>query len=67
MDHNGAEARTHLEARVRELELALALLARRWQDELAPRLLDVEQDVDRLLSYLEAGARRPDDGADTRT
>lgn len=53
-DTNGASSLGALHARVRELELALQLLARRWQDELVPRLVVIEQDVDRLLELLEA-------------
>ena len=49
---NGASHYATLTARVTELEHALSLLARRWQDELIPRLVAIEQDVDELLELL---------------
>lgn len=58
LQRNGADARAHLEARVRELELALALLARRWEQELVPRLLELEQDVDELLELVRPEPRK---------
>jgi len=53
-DGNGAATLAHVLARVAAMENALALLARRWQDELAPRLLAIEHDVDVLLELLRA-------------
>lgn len=64
---NGADTLAHLQGRVRELELALELLGRRWQDELVPRLVAIEQDVDRLLELIEERVQHPEDGADTGT
>jgi len=60
---NGDSLYAQLELRVAELERAIALLARRWERELTPRLVRVEGEVDMLLHYLEAGAEQPDDGA----
>lgn len=61
MTTNGGTVYTHLEARVAELERAQAIttreLARTWR----PRLLELERQVEQLLSYLEARAKTDDD------
>jgi hypothetical protein len=53
---NGDTVYSHLEARVAELERALALLTRRIERDLIKRVVRVEHDVDTILHYLEAGA-----------
>lgn len=49
MDGNGADRYAALEARVAELEASLRILARRWEEELTPRLADMDRDM-RLIS-----------------
>jgi uncharacterized coiled-coil protein SlyX len=45
MHGNGASVCAHLEARVHELEIAIAILARRYEGELVARLLSIEEEV----------------------
>lgn len=45
MHGNGASVCAHLEARVRELEAALALLTRRIEEKIIPRVLASEDEI----------------------
>lgn len=48
MHANGADRYTSLAARVAELETAIGILARRWEVELVPRLVEIDADLDHL-------------------
>ena len=45
MQENGASVCAHLAARVAELEAAHALLMRKWEGELVPRLLAQDEEI----------------------
>jgi hypothetical protein len=52
MTANGVDAYAALAARVAELEAAVGILARRWEEQLAPRLVAIERDVDHLAAEI---------------
>ena len=52
MTGNGADAYAALAARVAELESAVRILAQRWEEQLGPRLVAIERDVDQVAAQV---------------
>lgn len=52
MGANGADAYATLAARVAELESAIRILARRWEEQLVPRLVAIERDIEQVAAQV---------------
>lgn len=52
MDSNGASAAVQLASRLAACEEAVAVLARRWEDQLVPRLMQTEAQLDNQADQL---------------
>jgi len=52
MTGNGDDRYAALAAIVAELQAAVRIIARRWEEELTPRLVAVERDVDQVAAQV---------------
>jgi len=63
-ERNGDSAVAHLVARIDELALAIDELGRGLQQTWGPRLIELEKDVDALLTMMQPRAARTPDAGD---